>query len=152
MINFSVKPTFQAIAARAKRWEAQLRQNKLIAYKRSAAWLHKWVMENFEGEGDKVGKWAPFSPVTLRSIERTDPGRMPAKLLQKTGALRQSFLPFATSTNAGVGSKLDYSKKHEEGEGRLPARRMLPRRGEVIKPLREILATTINFKGTAKDA
>lgn len=151
MLAFKVKPAFEKIAQRAKKWEEQLKRNKLLAYKRASVWLHKWVIENFETEGEKVGKWAPFSPVTLAIIERADPGRMPAKLLQKSGALRQSFVPFANSRNAGVGSALPYAEAHHEGAGRLPERRLLPRKSEVIKPLREVLGTTINFGGVSKD-
>lgn len=151
MLRFSVKPALKKIAARAKRWEHQLAQKKLVAYKRASVWLHRWVIKNFETEGGNVGNWAPFSPVTLDIIKRTDPGRMPAKLLQKTSNLRQSFVPFSSKHNAGVGSDVTYAKTHEEGIGRVPARRMLPRREEVIKPLRQILESTITLRGSSKD-
>lgn len=139
MLRFLVKPAFDVVRKKAQRKYALLK-NLSLPYKRASVYLHKWVIDNFKTEGGKVGGWAPFSPVTLAIIERTDPGRMPAKLLQKTGALRQSFVPFATNRNAGVGSDLPYSKTHEEGKGRIPSRRMLPRRPEVIKDVRQILS------------
>lgn len=139
MLRFLVKPTFDKVRKTAQRKYARLK-NLSVPYKRASVYLHGWVIANFKTEGGKVGGWAPFSPITLIMIERHDPGRVPAKLLQKTGALRQSFVPFATNRNAGVGSNIPYSKKHEEGQGRIPARRMLPRKPEVTKDIRTILS------------
>lgn len=138
MLRFLVKPTFDAVRRSAQQRYKRL-QNLSIPYKQASVYLHQWVIKNIETEGGNVGRWPPFSPVTLAIIERTDPSRMPAKLLQKTGALRQSFVPFASSRNAGVGSELPYSKDHHEGEGRLPERRLLPRKPEVMPDIRRIL-------------
>lgn len=121
-------------------------------YARAAVFLDQWVQHNFKSEGGKVGGWAPFSPVTLRIIEGSDPGRMPAKLLQKTGQLRASFLPFATKRNAGIRSELPYARKHHEGEGRLPERRLLPYRREVIKDVRAIMRDHVKEAIGAKSA
>lgn len=108
-------------------------------YARAAVFLDQWVQRNFHTEGGKVGGWQKFSPVTLKIMESVDPGRMPPKLLQKTGEMRASFLPFATKTNAGVRSELPRSRVHHFGQGRIPERRLLPKRAEVIKDVREIM-------------
>lgn len=113
--------------------------NTLPAYKKASIYLDKWVQENFKSEGGKVGGWVPFSPYTLVMIQKYDPSRTPAKLLQKTGRLRSSFVPFATSKNAGIGSELPYAKTHEEGFGNIPMRRMLPKRQEVIGDINRII-------------
>lgn len=108
-------------------------------YAKASIFLDQWVQKNFKTEGGNVGNWVPFSPSTLAAIEISDPGRMPAKLLQKTGALRSSFLPFASARNAGIGSDIPYAKRHNEGAGNIPERRMLPKRREVIADVREIM-------------
>lgn len=90
-------------------------------------YLDKWVQDNFKTEGGNVGGWEPFAyggRVGAKGIDTS------AKLLQDTGRLRASFLPFATRTNAGIGSDLPYSKDHEEGIG-VTRRRILPERSEV---------------------
>ena len=61
-----------------------------------------WVQKNFKGEGKAVGGWAPFKAGgRWRKGFGLDTS---AKLLQDTGALRASFLPFASKTDAGIGS------------------------------------------------
>lgn len=112
-------------------------------YARSAVFLDQWVQRNFRTEGGKVGGWKPFSPVTLAQIAQSDPGRQPAKLLQRTGRLRSSFLPFAENRDAGIGSNLYYAKPHHEGKGRLPKRQMLPTRELVAKDIRRIFVTHV---------
>lgn len=148
MIRFLVKPAFDQVKRRVKRKLDQI-SNLSLPYKRASVYLHKWVIDNFQSEGGKVGGWQPFSPVTLAAIERNDPGRIPAKLLQKTGALRQSFVPFSTKRNAGVGTGLPYSQPHEEGLGNVPQRRMLPEREEVLDDIRKILNDHIRDAGNA---
>lgn len=148
MIRFLVKPTVDKIRKSVKRKYAHM-QRLSIPYKRASVYLHKWVIANFKTEGGNVGGWAPFSPRTLIMIERTDPGRIPAKLLQKTSALRQSFVPFATNRDAGVGSDIPYSKSHEEGIGNLPQRRMLPTKPEVIKDVRQIFSDHVKESSRA---
>jgi len=85
-------------------------------HKKISIMLDSWVQRNFKSEGGSVGGWAPI----------TRQGR----ILQDTGRLRLSFLPFADKDNAGIGSDLDYSEKHEKGIG-VSRRRMLPKINEV---------------------
>ena len=63
-----------------------------------------------------------------------------AKILQDTGRLRLSFITFERNNGnaVGIGSDVPYSEKHEEGEGNVPQRRMLPRRSEIIEDVRRI--------------
>jgi len=82
-------------------------QNAQPAYKRAAVFLDRWVQDNFRTEGEKVGGWEPFQKggrLTTRGGETVLDTS--AKLLQKTGALRISYRPFATKKNAGIGSEL----------------------------------------------
>lgn len=110
--------------------------------------LDRWVQLNFREEGGKVGGWTPFKyggreTTNAKSNAKID-GRYvntTAKLLQDTGRLRISFIPFATTTNAGIGSDLPYAKGHEEGTSKLPQRRMLPKAPEVEDDCRQIIET-----------
>lgn len=111
-------------------------QNLKTPMVKASIYLDRWVQSNFKSEGGKVGGWKPFARggrITDNGIDRS------AQLLQLTGRLRASFLPFATNKNAGIGSDLDYSEKHHEGEGRIPERRLLPKRDEVMTDLRRII-------------
>ena len=130
-------------------------------------WLFRWVEQNFDSEGGKVGVWKRFKyggrlvtkkqKKNYRGINATDfkgfglariNGRLvdtSAKLLQDTRQLHNSFWPKATSTSVIIGSDVEYSQYHEYGVPkrigtRLPARRMLPRASdkEVSKAILQI--------------
>ena len=122
-IKFS-KTKLEKIQKAASDARAKL-QNASGAYKRIAVYLDSWVQQNFRGQGSKVGNWAPLKksgrPLPNGGFDQT------AMILQDTGMLRASVQPFATNRNAGIGSELDYSKKHDEGLGNVPQRRILPR-------------------------
>lgn len=122
-----------------RRIQAELRQrieklkNLREPNQKVAIILDRWVQRNFKTEGGHVGGWTPFKrggrPLPGGGIDTT------AKLLQDTGALRLSFRMFWDSKQAGIGSRLKYSKPHEEGTSRLPQRRMLPAERDVIRPI-----------------
>lgn len=91
-----------------------------IPHKKISIMLDRWVQTNFKTEGGNVGGWAP--------IQRQ------GRILQDTGRLRASFLPFANKKNAGIGSDLPYAETHEEGIG-VKVRRMLPELPEVRRDI-----------------
>lgn len=96
------------------------------ANRQVSVWLVRWVNSNFRSEGGKVGGWVGFKNGGRRikggGIDTT------AKLLQDTGKMRASFLPFHSRRQAGIGSDLDRSVWHDAGlpNRSLPARRLLP--------------------------
>lgn len=141
-VEVTVKPTIAELRKRLAKKRAAVTDLR-TPYARASVLLDQWVQKNFKTEGGKVGGWQPFSPVTLRIMERTDPDRSPAKLLQRTGALRMSFTPFANRQRAGIGSDLPYSKTHHRGEGNVPERQLLPDKGaahrEVMRSAKEIM-------------
>lgn len=104
-------------------------------HKKIAVFLDQWVQQNFRSEGGKVGGWEPFA-VGGRSIGGVIDST--AKLLQDTGALRISHIPFASKRNAGIGSDLPYAKTHEKGLGHVPQRRTLPKINEVRGDIKQI--------------
>lgn len=105
--------------------------------RRVSTYLDSWVQQNFKTEGEKTGqKWEELQaggrPIKGGGIDTS------AKILQDTGRLRASFLPFFFRDNAGIGSDLPYSETHEEGIG-VPKRRILPLKSEFIDTAKKIL-------------
>ena len=130
-----LKPTAKELGKRNAKRLRKLKNSK-VAYAKVSIMLDRWVQDNFKTEGGKVGGWLPLQAGGRYKGGVFDPS---AKILQDEGRLRSSFLPFATRSNAGIGSDLPYSKKHEEGLVGMPERRMLPERGEVIDEAIDIL-------------
>ena len=98
-----------------------------------ATQLTAWVLRNFRGQGGlSVSGWAPLKPATIKAKAR----KGYSMILQNTGALRQSFMPFSDTDMAGTGAQqlkgssapLDLAKIHQEGApaANIPARPMLP--------------------------
>lgn len=105
-----------------------------LANKKASIVLYQWVMENFKDEGGPAGGWAPLAPSTVKW--KSAHGY--SKLLQNTGALRGSFVPYSDQDVALTGSPLAYSGYHQEGTGRMPQRRLLPNVAETQKIAVEI--------------
>jgi len=154
MISVKVsQPTLDEFNRRYKASLAALK-DKAPAYKQLAAYLDGWVQRNFASQGGRVGGWAPYryggrlttkSKANAQSIEGRHWINGAAVLLQDTGRLRISFLPFVDGDNVGVGSELPYSKTHEEGlpEKNVPQRRILPRDADVRPAIIKILENFI---------
>lgn len=138
-VQIKIEPPLSILRAKYRARKQELRHMK-TANTMVSIFLDRWVQKNFQSQGGNVGGWKPLARggrwVKGYGI---DPS---AKVLQDTGRLRSSFIPWATNTNAGIGSNLPYSAKHEYGEDGLPVRRMLPKRKEVIPQIRKIY---VNF-------
>ena len=149
--QIEVKPDVDKVKAdyKAKKKAAL---NVTPAYKRIGIMLDRWVLTNFKTEGGLVGGWKPFtyggrvttkkkgnaqSTANRRHIDGS------AKLLQDTGVLRSSFVPFHTKYNVGIGSNIKYAPPHEEGIGHVPKRRMLPKDEDVRVKIKKILGDYI---------
>ena len=132
-------PSAKALRARWKHQIDELKNLKTV-YTKVSIFLDSWVQKNFKTEGDKVGGWRKLALggryVGTGKNKRFDSS---AKLLQDTGRLRASFLPFASNKNAGIGSDLPYSKQHDEGLKGLPKRRILPKDREVWPTAEKII-------------
>lgn len=135
-VQVTMKPPVKELQRRHKKRLEKLKNMK-SPMKKIAIFLDRWVQKNFKTEGGNVGGWQK-----LAAGGRYIPGRgldPSAKILHDTGRLRASFKSFAFENNAGIGSDLPYSKKHNDGEDGLPQRRMLPERREVIDDAEKIL-------------
>ena len=134
--------------------------------------MQGWVLRNFKTEGKLAGGsgWAPLALSTIigrarrirgkrkraevrrlyrSGMSRTQVAQQGGKLsfgrfpiLQDTGSLRASFLPFSDANEAGVGAMsyisrgrkapADLAKIHEFGTNTIPQRRMLPNRRQAL--------------------
>lgn len=143
-IEVVVKPTIEELRKRLAKKRAAVTDLR-TPYARAAVLLDQWVQKNFKTEGGKVGGWQPFAKNKegIPIVELREPDRAPAKLLQRTGRLRSSFVPMANKKQAGIGSDLPYAKSHHEGIGP-PERQLLPDHNpaykEVMRAAREIMA------------
>ena len=127
-----------------------------VAHHKIATLLDRWVHKNFKSSGGNVGGWKPFqnycvggprSPYGLskscgvgRVVGKKGGRRIDtsANMLRDSDKLDISFKPFHDEKEAGVGSKIKYSKPHEKGLGHLPKRRLLPNEKDVKKQVKRI--------------
>jgi phage gpG-like protein len=150
MINVALtKATLDALKAKLKEARVNL-NNDGPAMKQVAVYLDQWVQKNFKSKGGNVGGWEPFkyggrltrkSKASAQSIDGKKWINGSAVLLQDTGAMRISYLPFVRKGIAGIGSELPYTKAHEEGDSahNIPQRRILPKDEEVRPMIIQIL-------------
>lgn len=127
-------------------------KDRRIPNKQISIDLYSFTMRNFQTEGVTVtgarwpelaagGRWVGSGP--NRYFDRS------AKLLQDTGQLRNSFVPFSDNDMAGVGAQRmsrsdgapsDLAEIHQEGLGHMPQREMLPRRQSALEMAVKIYA------------
>lgn len=152
LVGVTVDPPLDAVKQRFAERKKRI-ADKSIPYRQASIYLDRWVQENFKSEGGKVGGWAPFKHGgRVMRGGRIDTS---AKLLQDTGRLRMSFIPWAERDDAGIGSDLEYSQYHYDPAhprrgGALPVRRTLPVKKEVARDIREIFVE--HLKNSLKDA
>lgn len=122
MLLNGIRVTGADMQRRFKERAEETRQAIAVSNKQASIVLYQWVLRNFQGEGSEAGGWEPLAPSTIAYKEEHGYSR----ILQNTGALRASFLPYSDDKVALVGSPLAYSATHEEGTARVPQRRLLP--------------------------
>lgn len=126
--------------------------NLTPVYKKISIYLDRWTKLNFRTEGGKVGGWKKFKHGGRLNYEGVGThveiytgsrvvdawADTSAKLLQDTGRLRASVLPFSSDRDAGIGSDLPYSKAHDKGKG-VPKRQIIPVDSDVTEQILEIV-------------
>lgn len=137
-VKIILSPTAQQLKSEHSQKIKDIKDLKTV-YSKVSIFLDRWVQLNFRSEGGKVGGWAKLKSggryVGKGRNRRFDSS---AKVLQDTGRLRASFLPFASKKNAGVGSELPYSKTHEKGKG-VTKRKILPENKDVWPKAKKII-------------
>lgn len=98
-------------------------KNRSTVNRDVAIQFHSWVIDNYDSEGGKVGKWPALKN---RSYAERKKKMGKKKLLVISGRLRNSFIPFSDNDKAGIGSDVIYSRTHQEGLNGVLQRRMLP--------------------------
>jgi phage virion morphogenesis protein len=103
--------------------------DRRLVNRQLAAQLYAETMRNFATESFDGVPWAPLQKATVKAKAKKGYER----ILQNTGALRQSFLPFSDNDEAGVGAlstreHAELSEIHQYGAParNIPARPMLP--------------------------
>ena len=91
---------------------------KLIGVK-----IYKWIMNNFNTEGNPVGGWKELSPATIMGRRKEGKG---AKILKDTGLLRDSFNFQANKDVVRIGSPEMKAIWHHFGTKRIPKRPIFP--------------------------
>lgn len=131
------KPSLKEVRARYEKLSKEVRNFRGL-YAKVAVWLDTWVQRNFRMSGGKVGGWEPLA-AGGRRIKKGKKTFLDetAKVLIDSSRLRHSFLPFADSKKAGVGSDLPYAKTHNEGI-KVPERQIVPKKIDVINDLLKI--------------
>lgn len=128
------KTTSEGVANAIKGIGKSIQDSMLTSNKQASAALYQFVLRNFQEEGGLVGGWEPLAPETI--AYKNEHGY--TKMLQNTGFMRASFLPYADDSMALVGSPLIYAAAHDQGLGRVPERRLLPNAEEaqeIVMPI-----------------
>lgn len=131
--TINLKPTVKQLRAQIKR-KMKAVSNFDTLNRKVAVKFEQWVLRNFQKQGQKAnpkwpplkagGRWKKSSQAGGGSNRVFDAS---AKVLQDTGALRNSFFPAHHDKHiASIGSRLPYAAPHNEGEGHLPKRQLIP--------------------------
>lgn len=118
MIDIEI--TFDWTDANNKLTESETRLGNNTAFQENlAAFLYNVTMTNFDTQGR--GKWEPLSARRISERGNSEP------ILQDTGTLKNSILPFSDNNEAEVSTGISYAALNQYGgineEGRfVPAR------------------------------
>lgn len=134
MFSLSVKTTDVAGAKRRLNKIANKIGNTRVLFKKLSIVVDQWVQQNFKSEGGKVGDWKKLKAGGRRRKGSLDTS---ARILQDTGDLRKSFVPFFSAKDAGIRSAIPYAHPHNFGKGSLPKRRMIPEDTEILGEILE---------------
>lgn len=118
----------QRLANRLARFGRRL-QDRTAANREISQVAYQFVIRNFDTGGRLVGGWAPLAESTREEKRRI--GK--EKPLIRSAQLRNSFVPFFDRENAGVRTELFYATFHHEGTSRIPTRRLVQNKEEILK-------------------
>lgn len=113
-------------------------------YTKAISYVYRFVLKNFQSQGQQVGGWAPLADSTMAWKEKHGY----SMILQNVGNLKNNWRPIIgpssgilrSATNYGIYHDSDQPRKQKRGGGdRLPRRRILPTSDEMKAPFRKIL-------------
>lgn len=113
-------------------------------YKLAATAIYKDVVRHFEQEKDSSGtKWARFKWPDGKVRNQRPTKRGGTKVLQDTGRLKGSVVPFVEKESAGARTNVDYAIYHNDGTKTIPKREFGYVGDETMGKLEDYLAAEI---------
>jgi len=112
-------------------------KNRRAVNKRAVVQVDAWVQKNFRSEGDLAHPGSGWKPLK-ESTKKSRRGIAPYKILQDTGQLRSRWKHYSDNDTALIQSGVDYGGYHQKGSGKLPQRRILPTREQIL-PILKVL-------------
>ena len=112
-------------------------------FKLAAVAIYKDVIGHFEKERGPDGKWKRFKwpDGKIRNTRPTKRGGN--KMLQDTGRLKGSIVPFVESGAAGARTNLEYAGFHNDGTSKIPKREFAYVDDATMTKLEDYLAQAI---------
>ena len=114
------RPGTKVLQARFKKL-AKRTSNRSTLFKRIGVKVLNEIDKTFKEE---THEGEPWTPLQLSTIARRRGGL--ARILQDTGTLRRSYGFEATPNLVRIGTPIIYAPPHQDGEGNLPERPMIP--------------------------
>ena len=115
------KPGTKVLQAKFKRL-ARKTSNRRTLFNRIGVKVLNEIDATFKEETHEGEPWTPLKASTIASRR----GSGLARILQDTGTLKRSFVMGATSNLVRIGTPIIYAPPHQEGEGNIPKRPMIP--------------------------
>lgn len=98
--------------------------NRKLPFLKAAIYLQGSVLKNFRAQG-RPNSWAPLAPLTL-ALRRSGRGGGSPRILQDTGRLMNSILPWTADDSFGVGTNVSYARLMQEGGMSEPSELTIP--------------------------
>ena len=131
--------TVTTIGVTKLRTSLRQKKNKLgkrrAVNKQAVVQIDNWIQKNFRDEGDRAHPGTGWKPLK-ESTKRGRRGTAPYKILQDTGHLKGRWKHFYDNDTALIQSGVDYGSFHQQGSGKLPQRRILPTRDQILPILK----------------
>jgi phage gpG-like protein len=125
----------EAMNRRKKKLEKRESTNKKVI-----VYVDKWIQDNFKEQGAKAegSKWQDLAPSTI--LARQKIGKGPTPILEIDGTLKTRWKHLYDKDSAIIQSGVDYGIYHDSDKPRkkLPQRKIVPRRENVIDGIRKI--------------
>jgi phage gpG-like protein len=142
-VNVEAKIEAKSLSALAKNLEKLVPDAQKKFMKLAATAIFKDVVQHFEQERGPEEKWKRFKwpDGKVRNTRPTKRGG--SKILQDTGRLKGSVVPFVEKESAGARTNLEYAIYHNEGTKKIPQREFAYASDETIGKLEGYLIKEI---------
>lgn len=121
-------------------------QNRRSYYAQAVVIVDRWIIKNFETEGQAVGGWQPLADSTLLARQRGYGDYVKSsspRILQNKRDLKGKWKHMSTARFAKIQSGVEYGKAHNYGYKHIPKRQILPDEKHVMPKLKKLLGLWI---------